>query len=179
MRIEIVGAGVVGGYSGGRFAAAGAEVAFLARGSHLEAMRAGGLLIRSPKGDVHLPGVRAVADPNDIGHVEVVLLAVKLYDTDAALALLPPLIGRDTAVIPLQNGVDGVSSVLRAVGHENTAGGTCYVSAVIETPGVIRHTAMDHLIFGELDVAHQPRPRQLLDVWPLTKFPTTLSGNRT
>src|SRR5437868_2637035 len=179
MRIAIVGAGGVGGYFGGRLAAAGADVAFLARGPHLEAMRARGLLIRSPKGDLHLPRVQAVADPNDIGHVDVVFLAVKLYDTDAALALLPPLIGRDTAVIPLQNGVDGVSSVLRAVGHENTAGGTCYVSAVIESPGVIRHTAMDHLIFGELDGAHKPRLRQLLDVCRRTNFQTTLSDDIT
>ncbi len=179
MRIAIVGAGGVGGYFGGRLAAAGADVAFLARGPHLEAMRARGLLIRSPKGDVHLPRVHAVADPNDIGPVDIVLFAVKLYDTDAALAVLPPLIGSNTAVIPLQNGVDGVSNVLRAVGREHTAGGTCYVSAVIEEPGVIKHTAMEHLIFGELDGRHSPRLRQLLDECLRTNFQTSLSDNIT
>jgi 2-dehydropantoate 2-reductase len=177
MRIAIVGAGGVGGYFGGRLVEAGADAAFLARGAHLDAMRAHGLRIRSPKGDVHLPRVHAVSDPNDIGPVDVVLFAVKLYDTDAALALLPPLIGRDTAVIPLQNGVDGASSVVRAVGREHAAGGTCYVSAVIEEPGVIKHTAMDHLIFGELDGAHTPRLRQFLDACRRTNFQSTLSDN--
>src|SRR3954464_10053042 len=120
MRIAIVGSGGVGGYFGGRLAEAGAGGTFLARGAHLEALRANGLRIASPKGDVHLPRVPAAADTREIGPVDVVLFAVKLYDTDSALAALPPLIGGDTIVVPLQNGVDSVGMVANAVGREHT-----------------------------------------------------------
>src|SRR5215831_16647597 len=140
MRIAIMGSGGVGGYFGGRLAAAGVDVAFIARGAHLDAMRARGLHIRSPKGDMHVP-----------------------------------LVAPDTAVLPFQNGVDAVELVRRAVGPDHAAGGTCYVSAVIAEPGVIRHTAMDHLIFGELDGRRSPRLERLLDACRLTNFQSTLS----
>src|SRR4051812_21467515 len=99
MRIAIVGSGGVGGYFGGRLAAAGVDVAFLARGAHLEAMRARGLRITSPRGGLHLPRVPAESDPAAIGPVDVVFFAVKLYDTESALALLPPLVGPHTVVV--------------------------------------------------------------------------------
>src|SRR5439155_1757885 len=110
------------------------------------------------------------SNPHDVGPVDIVFFAVKLYDTDAALALLPPLLGTDTAVIPFQNGVDGVGNVERAVGRTRTAGGVSYVSAVIDAPGVIKHTAMDHLIFGELDGAHSSRLQRLLDACRRANF---------
>lgn len=179
MRIAIVGAGGVGGYFGARLAEAGADVTFIARGAHLDAMRARGLQVRSPKGDLHLSRVNATADPHEVGPVDVVFFAVKLYDTDAALALLPPLLGADTAVIPFQNGVDGVGNVERAVGRTHIAGGVSYVSAVIDAPGVIKHTAMDHLIFGELDGAHSPRLQRLLDACRRANFQSTLSDDIT
>lgn len=179
MRIAVVGAGGVGGYFGGRLAAAGADVHFLARGAHLQAMRANGLRIVSPKGDVHVPRVSASDDPAAIGPVDVVMFTVKLYDTAEAVRLLPPLIGRDTVVLPFQNGVDGVDIVERAVGRSNTGGGTCYVSAAISEPGVIKHTAMDHLIFGELDGAKSGRLEALLDACSRTNFQSTLSPNIT
>jgi 2-dehydropantoate 2-reductase len=169
----------VGGYFGGRLAAAGADVAFLARGAHLAAMRANGLRILSPKGDVHLPRVAASGDPREIGPVDVVLFTVKLYDAEAALALLPPMIGPSTVVIPFQNGVEAVDILLRAVGRDHSAGGTCYVSAVIAEPGVIKHTAMDHLLFGELDGSRSARLEQLLDACRKTNFQTTLSDDIT
>jgi len=179
MRIAVVGTGGVGGYFGGRLAAAGADVSFVARGAHLAAMRGNGLRIHSPKGDVHLARVTASDDPREIGPVDVVMFTVKLYDADGAVRLLPPLIGPSTVVIPLQNGVEGVDIVLRAVGREHTAGGTCYVSAVIVEPGVIKHTAMDHLLFGELDGSRSPRLEQLLDACRRTNFQTTLSDDIT
>jgi len=175
VRIAIVGAGGVGGYFGGRLAAAGADVSFLARGAHLAAMRSSGLRIESPKGNVHLPRVTATDDPAAIGPVDIVFFTVKLYDTAAATNVLPPLIGTDTAVIPFQNGVDGVDIVTRAVGSDHTAGGTCYVSAVIAEPGLIRHTAMDHLMFGELDGRRSPRLERLLDACRPAGFQSTLS----
>jgi 2-dehydropantoate 2-reductase len=177
MRIAVVGAGGVGGYFGGRLLQAGADVVFVARGAHLEAMRTRGLRILSPKGDVHLPPVRAFADPHDVGPADVVLFAVKLYDTAAALAAIAPLIGADTIVVPLQNGVDSVPAIERAVGHAHTGGGTCYVSAVIAEPGVIRHTAMDHLIFGELDGSRSPRLERLVEACAGASFRATLSTN--
>jgi len=177
MRIAVVGAGGVGGYFGGRLAEAGADVVFLARGAHLDAMRANGLRIDSPIGNAHIPRINATHDPAAIGPVDIVLFAVKLYDTDAAARVLPELVGPDTAVIPLQNGVEGVDIVTRAVGPANTAGGTCYVSAVIAEPGVIRHTAMEQLIFGELDGRRSARLEQLLAACATAKFKSTLSQN--
>jgi 2-dehydropantoate 2-reductase len=179
MRIAIVGSGGVGAYFGGRLAATGVDVAFLARGAHLEALRTRGLVIDSPKGTVHLPQVRAAGDPSEIGPVDIVFFAVKLYDTAGALAALPPLIGPDTVVIPLQNGVDSVATLTRAIGQPHTAGGTCYVSAVIAEPGVIKHTAMDHLIFGELDGRPTPRLEWLLEACRPTGFQATLSSDIT
>ena len=123
MRIAILGAGGVGGYFGGRLAAAGIDVTFLARGAHLEALRTRGLRIESPKGNVHLPRVKAEGDPAVIGLADVVFFAVKLYDTESALALLPPLVGPDTVVIGFQNGVETVGMLTRAVGSSRTAGG--------------------------------------------------------
>ena len=175
MRIAIVGAGGVGGYFGGRLAAAGADLTFLARGRHLQALRTSGLHILSPKGNLHLPRVNATDDPAAIGRVDVVLFAVKLYDNPSATPLLPPLVGPDTVIIPFQNGVDSVDLLIPAVGRPHVAGGTAYVAAVIAEPGVIRHTAMDRLIFGELDGVRTPRLERLWDACRLAGFQATLS----
>ncbi|HZT75959.1 MAG TPA: 2-dehydropantoate 2-reductase [Vicinamibacterales bacterium] len=177
MRIAVVGAGGVGGYFGGRLAAAGADVHFLARGAHLEAMRAKGLRIESPKGDLHLPRVNATADPAAIGPCDVVMFCVKLYDVETAIASLTPLLGADTIVLPFQNGVDSVGLLTRGIGAAHTGGGTCYVTSVIAEPGVIRHTVMDSLIFGELDGRHSPRLERFLDACRPAGFHATLSDN--
>ena len=179
MRIAVVGAGGVGGYFGGRLAAAGADVTFLARGAHLEAMRSRGLRINSPKGDLHLPRVNAEHDPAAVGPADVVFFAVKLYDTESAAALLPPLVGKDTVVIGFQNGVETVETLQRAVGPSHTAGGVSYVSAVIAEPGVIRHTAMDHLIFGTPDGSPSPQLEALLEACRPAGFQATLSPDIT
>jgi 2-dehydropantoate 2-reductase len=177
MRIAVVGAGGVGGYFGGRLAEAGADVSFVARGAHLDAMRASGLRIVSPKGDAHVPRVVATGDPAAIGPVDVVVFAVKLYDVERTLPAIAPLIGRDTIVLPFQNGVDAVNMVTRSVGARHAGGGTCYVSAVISEPGVIKHTAMDHLIFGELDGTRSARLERFLETCRAASFQSTLSDN--
>ena len=144
LRIAIVGSGGVGGYFGARLAASGADVAFVARGAHLDAMRTRGLRLESPKGDLHLPHVNATDDTSTVGAVDIVLFAtVKLYDAESAAAVLPPLLAADTAVVPLQNGVDAVATVARVVGPAHAAGGAAYISAVVSEPGVIHHTSMD------------------------------------
>ena len=175
MRIVVVGAGGVGGYFGARLAAAGADVTFIARGRHLEALRSTGLRLVSPKGDLHLPRVAATGNPAEIGPADIVFFTVKLYDTDSAVQLLPPLIGPATIVVPFQNGVDSVDVLTEAVGREHVGGGVAYVAAVIDEPGVIRHTAMDHLIFGELDGSRSPRLQQLLEACARSGFQATLS----
>ena len=177
MRIAIVGSGGVGGYFGGRLAAAGADVAFIARGRHLHALRTSGLRIESPKGNLHLPRVNATDDPAAIGQVDVVFFTVKLYDNQSATPLLPPLLGPDTVVIPFQNGVDSVELLTRTVDRSHVAGGTAYLAAVIADPGVIRHTAMDHLLFGELDGTRTPRLERLLEACRPAGFQATLSDH--
>ena len=179
MRIAIVGSGGVGGYFGGRLAAAGTDVTFLARGAHLDAMRARGLRIDSPRGNLHLPSVKAESDPAAVGPVDVVFFAVKLYDTESALSLLPPLVGPRTVVVGFQNGVETVGTLTRAVGAPRTAGGVSYVSAVIAEPGVIRHTAMDHLIFGMPDGSPSPQLESLLEACRPAGFQVTLSRDIT
>jgi 2-dehydropantoate 2-reductase len=179
VRIAILGSGGVGGYFGGRLAAAGADVTFLARGAHLEAMRTRGLRITSPKGDLHLPSVSAESDPAAVGPVDVAFFAVKLYDTDGALAMLPPLVGPDTIVVGFQNGVETIASLTRAVGAPHTAGGVSYVSAVIAEPGVIKHTAMDHLIFGMPDGSRSSQLEALLEACRPAGFQATLSPDIT
>ena len=157
MRIVAFGSGGVGGYFGARLAAAGHDVAFIARGRHLEAMRSQGLRVVSPKGDLHLPRVEASDDPASLGPADVVMFTVKLYDAEAAAAQLPPLIGPNTAVITFQNGVEAIDIVGRHAGAAHVVGGVAYVAAVISEPGVIRHTALDRLIFGEIDGSVSPR----------------------
>jgi 2-dehydropantoate 2-reductase len=162
MRIAIFGSGGVGGYFGGRLASAGHEVSFIARGAHLAALKARGLRIESPLGAVHLQQVTATDDPSTVGPVDVVFFTVKLYDTSAALTQLAPLVGPDTSVISFQNGVDSVEVLGSALGRAHVAGGTTYVAATITEPGVIKHTAMNRLIFGPIEGRPSPVLEELL-----------------
>jgi len=149
--MAVFGTGGVGGYFGGRLAESGADVSFIARGAHLAALRGQGLTILSPEGDIHVRQIQASDDPGTIGPVDLVLFAVKLYDTEAALRALPALVGPQTLVVSLQNGIDSLERVKETVGPDHVAGGTAYVAAVIAEPGVIRHTAMGRVIVGSLD----------------------------
>lgn len=151
MKVAMIGAGGVGGYFGARLAAAGTDVSFVARGAHLAALKSSGLRLESPKGNVHISPVQATDDAREIGPVDVVFLTVKMYDLEQAAQSLAPLLGPDTVVITLQNGVDAVEIVAAHVDRRHVAGGVAYVAAVIAEPGLIRHTALEGLIFGELD----------------------------
>jgi 2-dehydropantoate 2-reductase len=151
MKIAIFGSGGVGGYFGGRLAASGEDVTFIARGSHLVALQSDGLHIDSPLGALHLPKVQATDRPQAVGPVDVVLFTVKLYDVDAAAATLGPMIGPNTVVITLQNGVDAMDMVAKHVGEDHVAGGAAYIVVVIDKPGYLRHTAAQQLVFGERD----------------------------
>jgi 2-dehydropantoate 2-reductase len=175
MKIAVLGTGAVGGYFGGRLAAAGEDVTFLARGGTLATLRTEGLFIASPKGDLHLPAVAATDRPGEIGPVEVVLFAVKLYDAETAAASLGPLIGPETVVVTLQNGVEIVDLVARHVGREHVAGAAVYIIAALDAPGRIRHTSADALVFGESDGSRSPRLVALESAGARAGFRATLS----
>ncbi len=151
MKIAVYGAGGVGAYFGGRLAQAGADVHLIARGEHLEALRTNGLDIESVHGDfsVELP---ASDDPADIGPCDVVLFCVKSFDTVSAARDLEPLLGEDTAVISLQNGVENEDHLAEEIGRQRVMGGVAYIFSTIGDPGVIEHTdGPARIIYGELD----------------------------
>ena len=141
MRIAAMAAGAVGGYFGGRLAAAGHDVSFIARRANLEALRRDGLKLESVHGDLHVPKVNATDDPKQVGPVDIVLFAVKLWDTETAAEFAKPLVGPDTRVITLQNGVDSYERVSKIHGADKTIPGTAYIAAVLGGPGVVRHTS--------------------------------------
>jgi len=158
MKIAVMAAGGVGGYFGARLAAAGHEVSFIARGAHLAAIRERGLRLDSDIGNLHLTDARATDDPAEIGPVDVVMFAVKLWDTETSAAACKPLIGPGTAVIPFQNGVDSIDALTRILGPEHTLGGVARISAVISEPGVIRQMGdFTILQFGEVDGTESDR----------------------
>jgi 2-dehydropantoate 2-reductase len=162
MRFAVVGVGGVGGYFGGRLAHGGADVAFIARGATLEALRSGGLRVASINGDFALPSVVATDNPADVGAVDVVLMAVKAWQIAEAASLLGPLIGPDTVVVPLENGLEAPDLLAAALGREHVLGGLCGIVSFIERPGQIRHAAIDPFImFGELDQPATPRVEAL------------------
>ena len=164
MKIAIIGAGGVGGFFGARLQQAGADVHFVARGAHLAAMRADGLRVESPLGDIHLPRVNVTDNPADIGTADIVWLAVKLWDMDAAIASIRPLMAPHTGVISFQNGVQKDDILREAFGDRAVMGGVAYIATNIDRPGVIKHTGtMQRLIFGEYDGRRSPRAEALLD----------------
>ena len=179
MRIAVIGAGAVGGYFGARIAAASgdkAEVLFLARGRHLEAIRQQGLFIESPAGNLRLTDVPVTDAPAGIGPVDVVLFAVKLWDTETAAEACRPLLKPDTAVVSLQNGVTGVDTLRRMLGERHVAGGVAHIAATVAEPGLIRHTGtLARLTYGELNGAASARLSAFHDLAARAGFDAILS----
>ena len=152
MRMAVMAAGAVGGYFGGRMAAAGHDVTFIARGAHGDAIRRDGLRIESALGDLHLKNLNVTDDPKQVGPVDLALFAVKLWDTETAGEQTRPLVGSSTRVITLQNGVDSVERLAPILGDDVTIGGATYIVTTIAKPGVIRHTgARAEVRCGRLD----------------------------
>jgi len=176
MRIAVVGAGGVGGGFGAALAKAGADVTFIARGAHLAAMKSAGLRIESPRGDMHLVPTQATDDPKTIGKVDFVLFCVKLWDVESAGEHIKPLVGPDTAVIPLQNGIDAADRLVPILGREAVMGGVAQISASIIEPGVIRQVGtFMRMIFGELDGTISQRAKDFLAMCQKAGFDATLS----
>lgn len=157
LRVAVMGAGGVGAYLGARLAIGGADVHLIARGAHLAAMRDRGLTIVTPEGERSTVEVQATDDPSAIGPVDVVLFLVKSYDTDEAAQRLSPLIGPDTMVISLQNGIDNEPRIATVVGDRHVAGGAAYILSAIEAPGVVRSNRA-RIVVGELQPG-PPTPR--------------------
>lgn len=149
MRIAVMGAGGVGGYFGAKLAQAGHDVAFVARGRHLAAMRERGLKVRSALGDIHIEKPTASDDPATLGRADVVLFAVKLWDTESVAQAIRPLLAGGGVVIPFQNGVESVERIGAVAGAAAVMGGVAYIAGAIGEPGVIVHTGqMARLRFG-------------------------------
>ncbi len=158
MKILMVGAGGVGGYFGGRLAAAGEDVTFIARGPHLAAMQARGLKLESPLGGALIDPVRACADTDGLDPVDLVFIAVKLGDTPSAIEACRAAVGPDTVVISLQNGLAADQWLVDAFGAGRVAGGVAYIAARMSAPGVIKHTGTNQRIqVGELAGGLSPR----------------------
>ena len=178
MKIAVFGSGGIGGYFGARLAAAGGDVHFIARGGHLEAIRENGLRIESPLGDAHVDKARATDDPAAVGHADMVMVAVKLYDTDEAVRACQPLVGPDSTVASFQNGVTGGDALTAAFGPQRVIGGTAAIAAMISAPGVITHTgAIATIAFGEWDGIASPRTEALLKGFENAGVEATLSGD--
>ena len=151
MRIAVVGVGAVGGYFGGRLAQAGLDIVFLARGNTLASLRAEGLRIQSLVGDFAIESPNVAGDPAEIGHCDVVLVAVKAYQVQEIAPSLGPLVGADTVVIPMQNGLEAPALLSEALGPEVVLGGLCKIFASKTGPGTIEHIGLEPVIeFGEL-----------------------------
>jgi len=163
MRIAIMGSGGVGGYFGARLAQAGNDVAFIARGRHLAAMRANGLAIRSVLGDMTIPRPAVTDDPAGLAPADIVLFAVKLWDTEGAAKAVLPLLATGGVVVPFQNGVESIERIGAIVGADRVMGGVAYIAATIGEPGVIAHTGtMARLRFGPIEPSQRKTAEALL-----------------
>jgi 2-dehydropantoate 2-reductase len=162
LRIAVMGSGGVGGFFGGLLARGGADVNFIARGTHLAAMRAQGLTIEGATA-VHLPKVSVTDDPKTIGPVDLVMFCVKLWDTEAAAKQILPIVGPDTGIISFQNGVTKDDMLRPIFGDKALMGGVCYVGTAITRPGVIAQTGpLQRMVFGEYDRGRSQRAETFL-----------------
>jgi 2-dehydropantoate 2-reductase len=158
MKIIILGAGGVGGYYGGLLALHGQEVTFIAHGAHLDAIRQDGLMVKSVNGDFQIQPARATDSPAEAGVGDLVLVCTKTTSDEAVFRMLPEMVGPDTTVMSLQNGVDAVERIGAVIGMEHMLGGATWISSAVESPGVIRQiTQFRRVVAGELDGRLTPR----------------------
>ncbi|MBN1149148.1 MAG: 2-dehydropantoate 2-reductase [Anaerolineales bacterium] len=166
MRIIVFGAGGVGGYFGGRLAQAGEEVIFIARGEHMQAMRSHGLRVDSIKGDFHIDPVQVADDPGQVGAADIILAAVKAWQVPEIAPAMAPMLGAETGVIFLGNGVEAPGQLSAALGSQHVLGGLCRISAFVAAPGHIRHAGIQpYVAFAELDGRRSPRVERLREAF--------------
>jgi len=158
MRIAVVGVGGLGGYIGGRLAHSGQDVTFIARGPRLEALRQNGLQVRSPDGEFRIQPVQATDNPAEVGPVDLILFCVKTYDVETAAEPLRPLVGPETALLPVQNGIAHIEQLRTLLGSHVVLGGVGMISAHSPTPGVVeRPGGMHYIEFGEIGGGNSAR----------------------
>ena len=178
MRIAVVGTGGIGGPFGASLAAARLDVTFVARGAHLAAIRENGLRVEGDRGETHIRPAQATDDIASIGPVDFVLFCVKLWDVEEVGATLRAILGPETAVVPLQNGVDAAERLIPILGPEAVMGGTAFVTGNIAAPGVIRQTGTyQRMTFGELDGRRSERGQRLREICEAAGFEGVLSSD--
>jgi len=166
MRIAVFGTGAVGGYFGGRLAQAGEDVVFIARGEHLRAMLTHGLRVDTIKGDFLVKPVHVTDDPTEAGKVDVVLVGVKAWQVPEAAEAMLPLVGPETFVLPLQNGLEAPAQLAAALGNQHVLGGLCGLFCYVVGPGHICHAGTEPFVkFGELDNRPSDRVKRLQQVF--------------
>lgn len=175
MRIVVMGAGGTGGYFGAKLARAGEDVTFVARGAHLDALRANGLRVESVLKGTWTVEAPAVERLDGAGPADLVLFCVKSFDTEAAAAVIRPVVGPDTGVLSIQNGVDNEETLERILGPGHVLGGAARVFATIGAPGVITHTFGGHLVFGEMDGRESGRASAFLEACRRAAIPAELT----
>ena len=175
IRIAVMGTGAIGGYVGARLATAGAEVVFIARGAHLAAIRETGLKVTSPLGDLHINPATATDDPAEVGPVDMVLLGVKLYDVEAAVRALQPMLVPETGVVSLQNGVNAPTVIAEIAGPAHCIPGVVLINGEIAGPGTIQHNALNSLIVGEPDGSSSARLERFVEFGNKGGLEVTLS----
>lgn len=178
MKIVVMGTGGVGGYYGGLLAQRGHDVTFIARGAHLEAIRENGLQVKSIHGDFHVRPAQATDDPARIGPVDLVVFCTKTYSIDEAARQIKPLVGAETTVLPLQNGIDAAERIGGVVGMEHLLGGVTWISSAVEAPGVIKQISQfRRVVMGELDGRVTPRVQAIHKAFDETGINAELSEN--
>lgn len=176
MRIVVFGTGGVGGYFGGRLAQAGEDVTFIARGEHLRAIKATGLKVDSSSGDFVVYPAKATDNISEVGETDLVILGVKAWQVPEAARAIKPLVGINTTVVPLQNGVDAVPQLVAELGSENVIGGLCRIVSFVVGPGHIRHAGFTpSIIIGELDNQQSDRITRIEQVFNDAGLDTTVA----
>jgi 2-dehydropantoate 2-reductase len=175
MQIAVLGAGAVGGFFGAKLAAASNNVAFMARGDHLAAMLHDGLFIESFERNLEIRGALFTDIPAAVGPVDLILFCVKSYDTEAAAQALAPMMGKETVVLSLQNGIDNADKIARLWGAQRTLAGVVYIGSQLCQPGRIRHSAGGRIVFGELDGQIHESTRAVERVLASAQIPCEIS----
>jgi len=178
MKIMVMGSGGMGAYYGGLLAQQGNDVTFIARGAHLRAMRTSGLQVKSIFGDFTIAPAKATDNPAEVGPVDLILFCVKTYNTDEAVEGIRPAIRPQTAVLSLQNGVDAVERIGKAIGLEHVLGGATWISSAVEAPGEIKQVSQfRRIVFGELDGTRSERIQSIYEVFHKTGITVEVTEN--
>jgi len=178
MRIAIFGSGSVGGYFGGRLAQAGEDVVFIARGEHLNALLKSGLRVDSINGDFVVEPVQATDDPSTVGTVDLVIVGVKAWQVSEAAEAIRPLVGPQTIVLPLQNGLEAPAKLSEVIGDQHVLGGLCGLFCYVAGPGHIVHAGTKPFVkFGELDSQRSQRVERLLETFKSAGITTVIPSD--